>query len=325
MRIISHRGNLRGVDPKENFPDRIKKVAETFETEVDAWFINGLYYLGHDRPEFEVDKFFFMDSNLLVHAKTVATYLQLHRYSDVNVFLQHQDGLAVSSGGDLILHASVREEVKSSGGLIIVALDGKFDLKKGTPGGVITDMPEMVSSQHFRALGNRDTRLKPDLIICDVDGVLTDGTKVYDVNGSPVAKRFCDKDFTAIKRFQNAGVQVVWLSGDENINKNLAETRGIDFMFARLPDGNIDKEVFLEDFKDRYRAQNVIYLGDDYYDLTLLASVSASFCPSDASSDVRKLSDVVLTTPGGHGVMAELWDFYADSIRRTFAYDSKRQ
>ena len=40
------------------------------------------------------------------------------------------------------------------------------------------------------------------LVILDVDGVMTDGKKYYDRDGKVVIKNFCDKDWTAIKRFR---------------------------------------------------------------------------------------------------------------------------
>jgi len=57
-------------------------------------------------------------------------------------------------------------------------------------------------------------KAKIKLLILDVDGVLTDGTKVYTQKHEPVYKRFRCKDFTAIKRFVAAGVKVIMLSGD---------------------------------------------------------------------------------------------------------------
>ena len=55
------------------------------------------------------------------------------------------------------------------------------------------------------------------LLILDVDGVLTDGRKYYDVSGKGVLKTFCDRDFTAIKKFKANGWDVVFLSGDPNV------------------------------------------------------------------------------------------------------------
>ena len=60
------------------------------------------------------------------------------------------------------------------------------------------------------------------LLILDIDGVLTDGTKDYDVDHKPVYKKFMCKDFTAIKRFMAAGVKVIMISGD-NYNKTILE------------------------------------------------------------------------------------------------------
>ena len=36
------------------------------------------------------------------------------------------------------------------------------------------------------------------LLILDIDGIMTDGTKVYNQEGMPFAKRYNDKDFTKI-------------------------------------------------------------------------------------------------------------------------------
>ena len=47
------------------------------------------------------------------------------------------------------------------------------------------------------------------LIILDVDGVMTDGKKYYDRDGKVVLKNFCDKDWTAIKRFRALPAEAV--------------------------------------------------------------------------------------------------------------------
>ena len=50
------------------------------------------------------------------------------------------------------------------------------------------------------------------LVILDVDGVMTDGTKYYDRDGKVVLKVFCDKDWTAIKRFRALAVSYTHLT-----------------------------------------------------------------------------------------------------------------
>ena len=62
------------------------------------------------------------------------------------------------------------------------------------------------------------------LIVLDVDGILTDGKKYYNRDGDVVMKTFCDKDWTAIKRFRAMDIPVVFLTGDpfnESIARNI--------------------------------------------------------------------------------------------------------
>ena len=53
MKIISHRGNLYGREvDNENKPEFIMEALRKFEVEVDVWFVNDSWFLGHDKPQF---------------------------------------------------------------------------------------------------------------------------------------------------------------------------------------------------------------------------------------------------------------------------------
>ena len=60
MILISHRGNLNGVNvKKENSVDYIEEALDQgFDVEVDVWNISGSYFLGHDEPQHLVKKDF---------------------------------------------------------------------------------------------------------------------------------------------------------------------------------------------------------------------------------------------------------------------------
>tara|TARA_R100001463_G_scaffold24631_2_gene58650 strand:+ start:6007 stop:6525 length:519 start_codon:yes stop_codon:yes gene_type:complete len=145
------------------------------------------------------------------------------------------------------------------------------------------------------------------LLILDVDGVLTDGTKIYSEDGLGRMKSFCDKDFTAIKRIKASGVKVCFLSGDENVNKAIANNRNIDFHFAR----GKNKKDFLEKFCMIYDcvADNICFVGDDLFDVDLLKSVKYSFCPIDSCEEVKESCIHVLSSKGGHNLIMELHDY----------------
>lgn len=149
------------------------------------------------------------------------------------------------------------------------------------------------------------------LLILDIDGVLTDGTKVYDENHKVVSKKFYCKDFTAIKRFIATGIKVVMLSGD-NFNRTMAEKRNIDFYCSRNEDLSLDKSRFIEMFEMRYNIshKNMAFVGDDYFDLSMFNSLEYTFCPSDAPVIIRNSAFYTLNVKGGNGVIVELYDFF---------------
>ena len=148
------------------------------------------------------------------------------------------------------------------------------------------------------------------LLILDVDGLLTDGTKEYDREHNVLSKKFLCKDFTAIKRFIASGVQVVMISGDE-WNRTMAEKRNIDFYCSRGSDLSLDKSRYLEMFSEKYNVdiKDMSFVGDDYFDLSMFESLQYTCCPSDAPEVIKKHAKYVCKNAGGKGVLVEFYDF----------------
>jgi 3-deoxy-D-manno-octulosonate 8-phosphate phosphatase (KDO 8-P phosphatase) len=148
------------------------------------------------------------------------------------------------------------------------------------------------------------------LIILDIDGVLTDGTKTYNNDGNVISKKFNDRDFTAIKRFKASGINVCFLSGDRHVNERIAQNRKIDFFYARQNNGIIDKSKFIEIFSSKYSIgpSEMLYVGDDIFDLKIIEKLSMSYCPSNSPNCVKKSVSKVLNTKSGEGVIMELYD-----------------
>jgi hypothetical protein len=55
MILISHRGNISGPNPeRENHPDYILEALQAgYEVEIDVWFVDGKFKLGHDGPQYD--------------------------------------------------------------------------------------------------------------------------------------------------------------------------------------------------------------------------------------------------------------------------------
>ena len=151
---------------------------------------------------------------------------------------------------------------------------------------------------------------KIKLLILDIDGVLTDGTKVYNEKHEVMSKRFLCKDFTAIKRMVASGIKVIMLSGD-NFNRTMAEKRNIDFFCTRDKNLSLDKSLFIDEFNQRYgvSVDEMAFIGDDYFDLSMFKKITHTFCPSDSPKIIKDSSLYILKSKGGEGAIVELYDF----------------
>lgn len=145
------------------------------------------------------------------------------------------------------------------------------------------------------------------LIILDVDGILTDGKKYYDREGTVQYKTFCDKDWTAIKRFRALGIAVIFLTGDP-FNESIARNRKIDCIVNRANGAHSDKSTYLPGICKQYNvaAEEIVFAGDDIFDVGLMRLV-ASYCPSDAP-DIVKQHARELPSPGGENFVMKLFD-----------------
>ena len=149
---------------------------------------------------------------------------------------------------------------------------------------------------------------KIKLVILDIDGVMTDSKKYYGLDGIPFAKTYCDKDFTAIKRLRGSGIEVCFLSGDERVNMAMAKNRNIPFYSAK----GKDKSFFVKDFEKKYKtnSSDMLYVGDDLFDLSIMKTVGYPFCTLDAPDLLKNYCEIknVIPRKGGQNVVAKLFD-----------------
>lgn len=145
------------------------------------------------------------------------------------------------------------------------------------------------------------------LIVLDIDGVMTDGKKYYDREGTVRFKTFCDKDWTAIKRFRALGIQVVFLTGDP-FNVAIAENRKIDIYVNRQSGVHSDKSNYLSLLCTEYNVtpEEIAFAGDDIFDVKLMQLVGKAYCPSDAPEIVK--TNAVILGPGGENFVMRMFD-----------------
>jgi len=88
MKLIAHRGNINGPNKeKENHPNYINESTKLgYDVEIDVWFINSEWYLGHDNPEYQIKYNFLLDPKLWLHAKNGDAFYELLKNDALNVF-----------------------------------------------------------------------------------------------------------------------------------------------------------------------------------------------------------------------------------------------
>ncbi|MEM1247369.1 MAG: HAD hydrolase family protein [Acidobacteriota bacterium] len=166
-------------------------------------------------------------------------------------------------------------------------------------------------------------------LICDVDGVLTDGRLFY-VSGPAAqaapaeAKTFNVRDGLGLRLAKRAGLKVALLSGRaSSAVQHRASELGLDAVML----GRGDKRAALESFLETHgtTADRIATIGDDLPDLPLFGACRLAYAPANAAPEVQEASDVVLETPGGQGCVREMvehllklrgeWQALVDELR----------
>jgi 3-deoxy-D-manno-octulosonate 8-phosphate phosphatase (KDO 8-P phosphatase) len=142
------------------------------------------------------------------------------------------------------------------------------------------------------------------LLLLDVDGVLTDGSIIYDDSGSQI-KVFDVKDGMGIRLLMLSGIQVGIATGRRSkALLHRCENLGISLILDGL---STKAEVLNVVYRQTgIPAYETAYAGDDLMDLPLMKQSGVSFAVADAHELVRRHADIVTRLPGGKGAVREI-------------------
>tara|TARA_R110002051_G_scaffold322580_1_gene413459 strand:- start:820 stop:1287 length:468 start_codon:yes stop_codon:yes gene_type:complete len=102
MIYIAHRGNIRGALPeRENHPDYITEaLKKDFNVEVDVWYEDKSWVLGHDAPQYEISLHFLYNRFLWCHAKNIEALKEMSTRG-IHCFWHQSDDVTLTSQGYL--------------------------------------------------------------------------------------------------------------------------------------------------------------------------------------------------------------------------------
>ena len=151
-----------------------------------------------------------------------------------------------------------------------------------------------------------EARLKKiKAFVFDVDGVLTDGGLLADLNGE-FYRTFDSKDGFALRMASMHGYHLGIITGGKS------ESIKMRFQACGVKPGDVylksrDKMEDFEDFCNRHgvAADEVMYFGDDLPDAPVMIACGCGVAPADAVEEVINIADLVSSRPGGKGCARE--------------------
>lgn len=141
------------------------------------------------------------------------------------------------------------------------------------------------------------------LVLTDVDGVLTDGGMYYSEKGE-IMKKFNTKDGMGVELLRRNGIKTILITKE---NSKIVIKRGKKINAVDVLVNVKNKEFELERICKKFsiKKENIAFIGDDINDLEIMKNVGVSTCPSDAVTEILKISDYICEKRGGEGVLRE--------------------
>lgn len=146
---------------------------------------------------------------------------------------------------------------------------------------------------------------KIKVALFDVDGVLTDGKIFYQGDEVGFNRFFHTADGYGLKLLKKMGLQVGIITGGDSLGVvKRFEGLGVDHIYKGSEDkrGAYLKVKELENCSD----EEILYIGDEFFDLPILKKVGFSATTPLASVEVSDAVDYVTQRSGGNGAVREV-------------------
>ena len=138
------------------------------------------------------------------------------------------------------------------------------------------------------------------IALFDVDGILTDGRVYYQGEEMGFNRFFHIHDGYGLKLLQSAGIKVGVITGGNSLGViKRFENLQLDYIYL----GNEDKRSAYLDIlkKENARDENILYMGDEFFDIPLLKRAGFSATNKQAHFEVQESVDYVTQRAAGMG------------------------
>ena len=177
-------------------------------------------------------------------------------------------------------------------------------------------MPAKISA------ANRQRAARIKLFLCDVDGVLTDGS-IF-IGGEREFKRFNIRDGLGLVLARRAGLRVGWVSARPSLaTKMRAEELKIDFLVQQ--GDNISKTAAIENLlaEQKLNWRDVCFVGDDIIDLGPLTRAGLAVAVGDAVPAAKSAAHFTTKAVGGRGAVREAVELILRAQKKWTQFEKK--
>jgi 3-deoxy-D-manno-octulosonate 8-phosphate phosphatase (KDO 8-P phosphatase) len=143
-------------------------------------------------------------------------------------------------------------------------------------------------------------------VIVDMDGVMTDATKYYGAAGLELLG-FHVRDGLGLELLRRSGMRLaIVTTTDPAIVSQRARDLGITDVFGSAH----DKRSVVRNYRETHRLSRdeVLYTGDDLWDLGAFAEAGVRVAVADAVPAIRAAADWITECRGGAGALREIAD-----------------
>lgn len=161
-----------------------------------------------------------------------------------------------------------------------------------------------------------ESKLKRIKVVAfDLDGILTNAHVWWASEEVGFNRTFNIYDGYGMKVLMKAGLKVGVITGGNSVSvQKRTEQLGVDFCYS----GNEDKREAFKAIMARYdvEADEILYMGDELFDLPLLRKAGFSATVPNTSDEVKEAVDYVTSRESGQGCAREVIDLvrYAQDI-----------
>ncbi len=149
------------------------------------------------------------------------------------------------------------------------------------------------------------------LLICDVDGVMTDGGLFFGDNGLEY-KAFHSRDGLGIKMLQRSGIPLAVITArTSEVVKHRMKNLNIDLVFQ----GQLSKVQAFTDLCTQLSLtpDQTAYVGDDLVDIPVMKQVGLSIAVADAHPRVKSMAHWTTEHNGGYGAVRDVCELLMEA------------